>query len=61
MFEYNWAYSHITEKGVIASDDITWNSAFKDFKRAHPDLNPVIKGLGYLHLFELWRSKSIKI
>lgn len=31
MFEYDWALRHINGNGVILSDDIGWNSAFRDF------------------------------
>ena len=35
MFEYETAYPFIKRGGVIASDDIHWNSAFDDFCKTH--------------------------
>lgn len=35
MFEYNWALEHVRSGGVILSDDIGWNDAFKDFVSAN--------------------------
>lgn len=31
MFEYELAYEHLNEDGVVLSDDITWNDAFSTF------------------------------
>jgi hypothetical protein len=61
MFEYEWAYSNLSENGVIASDDIEWNNAFRDFKNRHKDLKPIVRGLGYIHEFGLWRLAPIDI
>ena len=41
MFELEWAYSQLRGNGIIASDDIHWNTAFSDFSRRHPDLKPL--------------------
>jgi hypothetical protein len=35
MFEFEWAWSHMSEGGFLASDDISWNTAFSDFITAH--------------------------
>lgn len=40
-FEYNWAYSHLSKGGIITSDDIGWNTAFRDFAEAHKDMKPI--------------------
>jgi hypothetical protein len=40
-FEYEWAYSHLKEGGILASDDVTWNEAFSDFARKHGDMRPI--------------------
>lgn len=42
MFEYNWAYSHLSKGGIITSDDIGWNRAFGDFVEAHKDMKPIL-------------------
>ncbi|WP_353851596.1 hypothetical protein [Microcystis sp. LE19-131.1A] len=31
MFEYQTAYPHIVEGGLLLSDDVVWNRAFYDF------------------------------
>jgi len=61
LFEYEWAYSRISQNGVIASDDIGWNQAFRDFAKTHPDLRPIIHGLGYEYQFGLWRHDQIEV
>jgi predicted O-methyltransferase YrrM len=35
MFEYEWALTRLPSGGVIASDDINWNRAFRDFVARH--------------------------
>lgn len=34
-FEYRAAWQHLRTGGVLASDDVSWNSAFEDFSRQH--------------------------
>ena len=38
IFEFEWAYSHLSPRGVIVSDDIDWNGAFSDFVGRHADM-----------------------
>jgi hypothetical protein len=47
MFEYNWAYSKLKNFGILASDDIGWNSAWKDFHNKHKDLLPLLGHLDF--------------
>lgn len=35
MFEFNWTDSHSLPGTVLVADDISWNSAFRDFVRQH--------------------------
>lgn len=47
MFEYENAWSHLSNRGVILSDDIHWNSAFYDFARKnHASHWTTFDGLG---------------
>lgn len=45
-FEYENAWSHLSDKGVILSDDIHWNGAFYDFARKIPCHWTTFDGLG---------------
>jgi predicted O-methyltransferase YrrM len=36
-FEYEWAWRRLDHGGVLVSDDIGWNHAFRDFMRRHDD------------------------
>jgi hypothetical protein len=50
--EYTQALPYLHPNGVLASDDISWNGAFDDFVRAHPELDVSIKvggRLGYAY------------
>lgn len=40
-FEYEWAYNHLKEGGILASDDVGWNEAFFDFTRKRKDMRPL--------------------
>lgn len=40
-FEYEWAYNHLKEGGILASDDVSWNEAFFDFTRKRKDMRPL--------------------
>ncbi len=47
MFEYETVWPKLREGGVLVSDDVTWNSAFRDFctqKAVEPQL---IEGAGF--------------
>ena len=46
-FEYEWAHSKLPMYGILASDDIDWNNAWKDFHYKHNDMPPL---LGHLDL-----------
>ena len=41
-FEFEWAYSHLVEEGVLASDDISASSAWKKFGELHPDMKTIL-------------------
>ena len=41
MFEFEWAFSHLGKGGIVSSDDIDWNNAYRDFARRHPEMKPV--------------------
>lgn len=43
-FEYGWALEHLREGGILASLNIGWNSAFKDFRRANPGCELLYEG-----------------
>ena len=43
MFEYKWAYNHLSPRGVIASDDIHLNEAYEDFKREVRDMRSILR------------------
>jgi hypothetical protein len=40
-FEYEWAYNHLKNGGILASDDVTWNKAFSDFTHRRKDMRPL--------------------
>jgi hypothetical protein len=48
-FEYEEAYPHIRQGGILISDDALWNPAFKEFadKVATP-MARVLRGVGFL-------------
>jgi predicted O-methyltransferase YrrM len=47
MFEYETVWPHLSDKGIILSDDIHWNGAFHDFVRnKHPTRFTTFDGLG---------------
>lgn len=47
MFEYETAYVHLRGKGLLLSDDIHWNNAFRDFARkVKPSKVVFFNGLG---------------
>lgn len=37
MFEFEFASKHLSENGILVSDDIGWNSSFNDFLSLHQD------------------------
>ena len=47
MFEYKWAYSHLSNHGILASDDIGWNNAWRDFHKENKDLYPLLGNLSH--------------
>ena len=36
LFEFEWAYEHLSPGGIICSDDIHWNNAYLDFVDKYP-------------------------
>lgn len=38
--EYEWAYAHLKQNGVLISDDTWCNDAWNDFSRRHRDMKP---------------------
>lgn len=43
MFEFDWAYDHLSDGAILASDDVGWNDAFDHFKAKHPDMKPLLQ------------------
>ena len=41
-FEFDWAYLHLTNGGLLTSDDISWNMAFDDFIKKHSDMKRLL-------------------
>jgi predicted O-methyltransferase YrrM len=41
--EYLWAMEHLNINGILASDDIDWNDAWKKFIRQHNNFKEMIK------------------
>lgn len=33
LWEYRTAWPYLSKKGVLCSDDVTWNTAFNEFKK----------------------------
>lgn len=44
-FEFEWAYSHLSESGILLSDDYKWNGAFNDFLSNHSDMKQFWKDM----------------
>jgi predicted O-methyltransferase YrrM len=42
MFEFDWAYAHLGNGGILMSDDIDWNRAFRDFAEKHNDMKTIL-------------------
>jgi len=42
-FEFEWAYAHLKEGGMLAADDVGWNRAFPDFLQKHGDMRPLVE------------------
>lgn len=48
-FEFEESYSHLRPQGLLLSDDVSFNSAFRDFVTAsHPALTAVIGDVGVM-------------
>ena len=47
MFEYEWAYSRLPNHGILASDDIKWNNAWRDFHFKRGNMFPLFGYLEY--------------
>jgi len=45
-FEYNLAWAHLHEDGILASDDITWNNAFSQFCSERRTRYVQVRGMG---------------
>lgn len=49
MFEYELAYEWLRNRGIIISDDITWNDAFSIFNRVRePKYGKLSQNVGYI-------------
>jgi predicted O-methyltransferase YrrM len=48
MFEFETAWPHIKEKGLIISDDIYWNNAFIDFAKKVNSQYITFNGIGII-------------
>lgn len=42
-FEFDWAHPHLSNGGLLISDDIGWNSSFDDFLKRHSDMKQLLK------------------
>ncbi len=63
MFEYNWALKHTAVGGIILSDDINWNTAFRDFLNANKQTLKPLKFpvYGCAKVVEKSKSRHIRI
>jgi len=43
LMEYNWASTHLKKGGVLVSDDIDWNSAWKEFLETNRSIRKIIE------------------
>ena len=43
LSEFNWANAHLRKGGILVSDDIDWNSAWKDFLKANLSFRRIIE------------------
>ncbi len=46
-YEYEWAITQLSNGGVLSSDDVGWNHAYRDFLRKHPQLSDRIRSEGF--------------
>ena len=46
-FEYGWALDHLDNGGILASYNIDWNSAFRDFRTAHSEFELLFEGTDF--------------
>jgi len=46
-FEFKTIWQSLVVNGILASDDVNWNSAFQDFRSRHMTKANIVEGIGF--------------